>query len=84
MDGQSEIVTKMMGWLDQARDIALGWLLSPAAWSQFALLAVAYLAARWLLPNLARDIPAGQIASGVFLAALSLATGLLNAACMTY
>ena len=45
MDGQSEIVTKMMGWLDQARDIALGWLLSPAAWSQFALLAVAYIAA---------------------------------------
>ena len=35
-----------MGWLDQAMDIAAGWLLSPAAWSQFGLLAVAYLTAR--------------------------------------
>ncbi|MCC7221740.1 MAG: DUF350 domain-containing protein [Candidatus Contendobacter sp.] len=57
-----------------------------AIWGLIALLVqlLAYVAARWLLPNLARDIPAGQIASGVFLAALSLATGLLNAACMTY
>jgi len=35
-----------MDWLDQARDIALGWLLSPAAWSQFGLLAASYLVAR--------------------------------------
>ncbi len=55
MGGQSEIVTKMMGWLDQARDIALGWLLSPAAWSQFALLAVAYLSARFIA---GRAVPA--------------------------
>ena len=56
MGGQSEIVTKMMGWLDQARDIALGWLLSPAAWSQFALLAVAYVAARFISGRLAPAI----------------------------
>ena len=34
--------------LEQAQrlwDIALGWLVSPAAWSQFALLVVAYLLA---------------------------------------
>ena len=56
MGEQSEIVTKMMGWLDQARDIALGWLLSPAAWSQFALLAVAYVAARFISGRLAPAI----------------------------
>ena len=32
--------------MQQAGDIAMGWLLSPAAWSQFALLAVALIAAR--------------------------------------
>ncbi len=37
---------RMMEWADQARVIAMGWLTSPAAWTQFALLAVAYLAAR--------------------------------------
>ena len=37
-----------------------------------------------LMPGLARDIPAGKVAPGIFLAALSIATGLLNAACMTY
>lgn len=43
-----------------------------------------YLAARFTLPHLARDIPDGQVASGIFLAALSMAVGLTNAACMTY
>jgi potassium efflux system protein len=43
---QSELITTAMDWLDQARDIALGWLLSPAAWSQFGLLAASYLVAR--------------------------------------
>lgn len=61
-------------------------LLDMAVWGLIALIIqlLAYLIARLLLPNLARDIPTGQIASGVFLAALSLAIGLLNAACMTY
>lgn len=61
-------------------------LLDMAVWGLIALIIqlLAYLAARLLLPNLARSIPGGQIASGVFLAALSLAIGLLNAACMTY
>src|SRR5215470_12773727 len=44
----------------------------------------AYLVARALLPAIARDIPAGRSASGVFLGALSLGLGVLNAACMTY
>ncbi len=46
MNGQPQIVDKVLGWLDQALQIALGWLSSPAAWSQFALLAVAFLLAR--------------------------------------
>ena len=60
MNGQSDVMTKAMGWLTQAGDIASGWLLSPAAWSQFALLALAYLAAiyatRRALPGLTRLI----------------------------
>ena len=45
MDGTPEIVTKALGYAQQGWDIAAEWLLSPAAWSQFALLVVAYLAA---------------------------------------
>lgn len=45
MDGQPEIVVNLAAWLQQALDIALGWLLSPAAWSQFALLIAAFIVA---------------------------------------
>jgi len=37
-----------------------------------------------IMPGLARDIPAGKVAPGILLGALSLGTGILNAACMTY
>jgi len=43
-----------------------------------------YLVARFALPHLTEDIPAGKIAPAIFLAALSLTVGLINAACMTY
>lgn len=43
---ETDLITKALGWLAEAGQIAAGWLMSPAAWSQFALLAVAYLAAR--------------------------------------
>ncbi len=46
MADQSDMIQKAVGWLDQAAGIAMGWLLSPAAWSQFGLLAAAYLIAR--------------------------------------
>lgn len=46
MGGQTDFAAKLAGWLQQAGDIAMGWLLSPAAWSQFTLLAVALIAAR--------------------------------------
>ncbi len=39
---------KLLGWINDAIDIALGWLGSPAALSQFALLILSYIAARTL------------------------------------
>ncbi|WP_299850663.1 mechanosensitive ion channel domain-containing protein [uncultured Roseovarius sp.] len=42
---QPEIVQQAYGYALQGWDLAREWLLSPAAWSQFALLVVAYLAA---------------------------------------
>lgn len=43
-----------------------------------------FIIARIALPNIATDIPAGKQASGFFLGAISVAAGILNAACMTY
>jgi uncharacterized membrane protein YjfL (UPF0719 family) len=37
-----------------------------------------------LIPGISQAISEGKIAQGVFLGVLSLATGLLNSACMTY
>jgi small-conductance mechanosensitive channel len=48
MDNQAEFAAKVTVWLEQAGDIAMGWLLSPAAWSQFGLLVAAVIAARIL------------------------------------
>ena len=45
MDGQPEIIQQIAGYTQQGWDIAKGWLLSPAAWSQFGLLIAAYLLA---------------------------------------
>jgi small-conductance mechanosensitive channel len=46
MNGQGDFAATLTGWAHEAGAIALGWLSSPAAWSQFGLLAVAYLVAR--------------------------------------
>ncbi len=55
-------------------------------WAAIALVVqiLVYVAVRLLLPDLARHISEGRIASGVFLGAVSLGAGILNAACMTY
>ncbi|MEZ5714724.1 MAG: mechanosensitive ion channel [Paracoccaceae bacterium] len=45
MEGQPEIVTKALDYAQQGWELALSWLLSPAAWSQFGLLIVSYVAA---------------------------------------
>jgi len=42
---QPQIVQDAFGWAQQVWDVAQSWALSPAAWSQFALLILAYLAA---------------------------------------
>ena len=54
-------------------------------WSGVALVAqlVAYGATRLILPKLSSDVNEGKVASGVFLAAMSVSIGLLNAAAMT-
>ena len=54
-------------------------------WSGVALIAqlVAYGATRLILPTLSSDVNDGKVASGVFLAAMSISIGLLNAAAMT-
>ncbi|MES2665471.1 MAG: mechanosensitive ion channel domain-containing protein [Pseudomonadota bacterium] len=81
MEGQPEILGKVMGWLDQAGTIAMGWLLSPAAWSQFALLAMAYLVARLitrrLIPPLSRLMDPGEAREGVIATARRFALRLL-------
>lgn len=41
-----------------------------------------YVAARLAMPQINQNIPQGKLASGVFLASLSLGTGILNAGCI--
>ena len=57
-----------------------------AVWATIACLVqmLAYLVTRLTLPGLARDIPAGKTASAIFLAGVSIAVGLVNAACMVF
>src|SRR4051812_15748176 len=57
-----------------------------AIWATIALIVqlLVYLVVRGVLPDIGRDIPAGKVASGVFLGALSAGAGILNAASMSY
>ncbi|MBS0338047.1 MAG: DUF350 domain-containing protein [Proteobacteria bacterium] len=57
-----------------------------AIWATIALVVqlLVYGAARLVLPGIGRDIPAGKVASGIFLAALSVGAGILSAASMSY
>jgi small-conductance mechanosensitive channel len=77
MEEQSQNVTYLLGWLDQARDLALGWLLSPAAWTQFALLIASYFLARYaagrLSPQLVRRLAPYQTKTGIIPEALRFA-----------
>lgn len=43
---------------------------------------LAYVLARLALPRLNQSIPQGQVASGIFLASLSIGVGILNAGCI--
>ncbi len=57
-----------------------------AIWATIALAVQlrVYAATRLVLPDVGRDIPAGKVASGVFLAAMSVGAGILSAASMSY
>ena len=61
-------------------------LVDMAIWGAIAMLVqlAAFVAAKLLVPSLARDVPAGQNAQGFFLGTLSLGVGLLSAACMSF
>lgn len=61
-------------------------LVDLAAWGAIAgvIQILTYLVARYTVPHLAEDIPAGKVAPAIFVATLSLTVGLTNAACMTY
>ena len=51
------MMERITGWVLRAFEVAIGWLSSPAAWSQFGLLAIAYLAAVLITKRL---LPATQ------------------------
>ena len=57
-----------------------------ALWAAIALVVqiAVYLAVRLTVPDMPRHIPEGKVGVGVFLGVVSLAAGLVNAACMTY
>jgi putative membrane protein len=61
-------------------------LIDMALWGLIALVVqlLVFFTVTRLIPGIARDIPAGKVAPGILLGALSLGTGILNAACMTY
>ena len=60
-------------------------LVDMLVWAGLAFIAqlVAYLAASILVPQFKRTIAEDHVASGILLAAMSVAIGILNAACMT-
>lgn len=64
LSSQPEIVQQAAGYALQGWELALSWLLSPAAWSQFGLLVLAWILAglitRKLRPILARLIDPGE------------------------
>jgi putative membrane protein len=55
-------------------------------WSGIALVVqlMVYALVRVTMLNVSRRIPEGEVSAGVFLGAISVAAGILNAACMTY
>jgi putative membrane protein len=69
-----------------AKAVSQSWSIAEMLlWTGVALIAqlAAYGIARLLLPQLSSHVDEGKTASGIFLAAVSVAIGLLNAAAMT-
>jgi putative membrane protein len=61
-------------------------LLDMVLWGTIALIVqvLTFLAVRRIFPAIVSDIAENHVAQGVFLGVVSVVTGLLNAACMTY
>ena len=61
-------------------------LIDLASWGAIAgiIQILAYLVARFTFPQLNQDVSAGKLAPAIFLAAISLGVGVINAACMGY
>jgi putative membrane protein len=61
-------------------------LLDMLLWALVSLVVqlLAFLIVRALIPSISKNVEEGQMASGLFLGAVAVALGLLNAACMTY
>ena len=62
-----------------------GNIVDMLTWSCVALVAqlIAYAITRLLLPQLPKDVNEGKLAPAIFLAAISIAIGVLNSAAMT-
>ncbi len=61
-------------------------LIDMIIWGIIALIVqiVTFLVVKLIFPAIAIDIPANQASKGIFLGIVSLVTGILNAACITY
>ena len=61
-------------------------LLDMLVWGAIALCVqlLAFFATKLMLPDLIKDVPENKLASGIFLGAISLGMGILNAACQSY
>ena len=78
---EGTFMERMAGYVTDGVDVAVGWLSSPAAWSQFGLLALSYVVAvvltRRLLPVAQRVIAPPEGKAGLIVAARHWALRLL-------
>jgi len=73
MENRPEFIDTMLDYAREGWELALGWLLSPAAWSQFALLVVAWFLARTLARRVGPTIERLRIPGEARLPVLTLA-----------
>lgn len=61
-------------------------LIDMVIWGLIALIVqlLAFFAVKNIFPAIISDIPANQVSKGIFLGVVSIATGIINAACMAY
>ena len=81
MEFTPEFVEKALAYIQPVLDLALAWLTSPAAWSQFALLVAAWVLARLLAgritPRLSRLLTPADGATHLLVPAMVTVRGLL-------